>query len=93
MTVNNKLRVVEPRDEWMSKGKGGEDFGFKCVRECCGGRLRVQIALTHPDNPAVFGILRAAKVKVLQAADPHLGRAAALGEKGFASMFLGHQGC
>lgn len=21
--------MVELRDEWMSKGKGGEDFGFK----------------------------------------------------------------
>lgn len=51
-----------------------------------------QIALTHANAPAVFGILRAAKVKVLQTANPHLGRAAALGGKGFAST-LGHQGC
>lgn len=55
-----------------------------------------QIVLTHPDNPAVFGILRATKVKSLKApqtANPHLGRAAASREKGFAFMLLGHQGC
>lgn len=28
MTGNKEL-MVELRDEWMSKGKGGEDFGFK----------------------------------------------------------------
>lgn len=52
-----------------------------------------QIALTHADTPSVFGILHSATVKVLQTAHPRLGRTAALGEKRFASVFLGHQGC
>lgn len=52
-----------------------------------------QITRTHANTPAVCGILRAAKVKVLQTTNPRLGRAAALGEKEFASMFLGHQVC
>lgn len=52
-----------------------------------------QIALTHGDTPSVFGILHSATVKVLRTAHPHLGWTAALGEKRFASIFLGHQCC
>lgn len=65
MTGNNKL-MVEMRDEWMSKGKGGDSGVLLRQVE----HASLQVALTHADMPAVFGIPQAARVKVLQTANP-----------------------